>query len=166
MQEREEKDEKIKVPWLSFLSSWYSYDMYVISILELKKPRPESENFLKCHTVPDPVQQPPSPPATLSFACFLGLGHWLSGETHWASIPGGVGALGVLALGTASMMPLKEEPPLRRRSAWLSRGPASCHHPWAQMRRCTVGNAIWPLQQLPAQPGHTAQVCDSQCCRG
>lgn len=60
--------------------------MYGISLLELKKLRPESDNFLKCHTIRDSVYLTltlgtlhPSPAKPDSLACFLGLDLLLGG---------------------------------------------------------------------------------------
>lgn len=60
--------------------------MYGISLLELKKLRPESDNFLKCRTIPDPVYLTlilgtllPSLAKPDSLACFLGLDLLLGG---------------------------------------------------------------------------------------
>ena len=165
--EVEKRDEKIKVPCLSLLSSWYSMaweGVYVISLLELKKLRLESDNFLKCYKGflnPWPCLSPLRRPDSL--ACFLGLDLLLGGGVLWPSIPRWV-LRGCWPLALPPWCLWKKSCPCVKGQPGLAVGSTSSLCPWAQMRCCAVGNAIWLLQQQ-IRPGNTTQVCARSQCR-
>lgn len=172
--EVEKRDEKIKVTCLSLLSSWYSMaweGVYVISLLELKKLRLESDNFLKCYKGflnPWPCLSPLCAPPLQNQIAWPASWDLISCLMEGSSDPPFLDRWvhrGCWPLALPLWCLWKKSCPCVKGQPGLAVGSTSSLCPWAQMRCCAVGYAIWLLQQQ-IRPGNTTRVCArSQCHR-